>query len=191
MTYNKIWQKHKSYLLNFINSKIDDKHIAEDILQEVSIKLFHNFTQKTVIKNHKAWLFKVTKNTIADYYRKNEKHSALSTIPSETNTNSNTCVCDLTGFVIQTYLPEKYSQALYLSDIEKIQQQEISKILNLSLTATKSRIQRGRVKLKELVNGCVDIYYNNKGQVYDFQLKKDCKLPPELKDEMERLNLIL
>lgn len=190
MTFNEIWNKHKGHLLNFIKTKIDNEHIAEDILQEVSIKLLDNLNRKTEIKNNKTWLFQVTRNTIADFYRKNKKHSELSIDQSEINANSSTCVCDLSGFVIQTYLPEKYSRPLYLSDIERKPQQEIAEMLNLSLTATKSRIQRGRKKLKELVSDCIDISYNNRGQVSDFQLKNNCELPQELKNEMERINLI-
>ncbi|MEO9891070.1 sigma-70 family RNA polymerase sigma factor [Aurantibacter sp.] len=190
MTFNIIWNKHKSYLINFIKTKINNEHIAEDILQEVSIKLVDNLKRKTEIKNYKTWLFQVARNTIADYYRKNNKHSELLINQPENNIESSACVCDLSGFVIQTYLPEKYSTPLYMSDIEQKPQQEIAEILNLSLTATKSRIQRGRKKLKELVSDCIDISYNNRGQVSDFQLKTSCELPQELKTEMERMNLL-
>lgn len=190
MKFNEIWDKHKGHLLNFIKTKIDVEDTAEDILQEVSIKLLDNLTQKTEIKNYKTWLFQVTRNTIADYYRKSKKHSELSIIQAEVNINSSVCVCDLSGFVIQTYLPEKFSQPLYLSDIEQKPQQEIAEMLGLSLAATKSRIQRGRKKLKNLVSECINITYNKKGQISDFQLKKNCELPLELKKEMERINLI-
>lgn len=190
MSFNNIWNNHKGHVLNFIKTKIDNRYIADDILQEVSIKLLNNLNQKIEIKNYKSWLFQVTRNTIADYYRKNKKHSELLINQSEIKANSSTCICDLSGFVIQTYLPEKYSKPLYLSDIEQKPQQEIAEMLNLSLTATKSRIQRGRKKLKELVSECIDISYNNKEQVSDFMLKNNCKLPLELKTEMERINLI-
>jgi RNA polymerase sigma-70 factor (ECF subfamily) len=191
MTYNEIWNKHKDHLHNFIKNKIDIEYIADDILQEVSIKMINNLNRKTEIKNYKNWLFQVTRNTIADYYRKNKKYSELSINQSEINVNPSTCVCDLSGFVIQTYLPKKYSEPLYLSDIEQKAQQEIAEMLKLSVTATKSRIQRGRKKLKELVMECIDISYNNNGQISDFEIKRNCQLPQELKTEMERINLIL
>lgn len=191
MEFNEIWKKHKTHLLNFIKNNVDDVFIAEDILQEVSIKLLDNLNRKTAITNYKTWLFQVTRNTIADFYRKNKKHSELSMYQSENTINSSVCVCDLSGFVIQTYLPKKYSQALYLSDIDQKPQQEIAQILELSLSATKSRIQRGRKKMKELIGECIDISYNEKGQVSDFQLKEDCELPLELKAEMQRINFTL
>ena len=187
--FSEIWNKHKVHLLNFIKTKVSDEHMADDILQEVSIKLHHNLSRKEEIRNYKTWLFQVTRNTIVDYYRKNKKHTEITVNQVEINTSSNACVCDLSAFIIQNYLPKEYSKVLYLSDIEQKPQQEIAKILNLSLPATKSRIQRGRKKLKELITDCVDVSYNDKGEVSDFELKNSCKIPQELKDEMDKINL--
>ncbi|CAM1369176.1 RNA polymerase sigma-70 factor, ECF subfamily [Tenacibaculum sediminilitoris] len=191
MTFTKIWNTHEGHLRNFIKTKIDNETMVDDLLQEVGIKLLDNLKRKTTIHNYKTWLFQVTRNTIADYYRTNKKRFEVSNYQTITKNNSeNSCVCDLSGFIIQTYLPEKYSKPLYLSDVEQIPQQEVANMLNLSLTATKSRIQRGRKKLQETVSNCVNIFYNNKGQIYDFQLKESCELPLELKNEMIRLNLM-
>lgn len=191
MTFNNIWNTHKDHLLNFIKSKLDNEQIAKDLLQDVGIKLFDNLTRKTDIKNHKTWLFQVTRNTIADYYRKNKTHTELPLNEPEIDTNYSPCVCDLSGFIIQNYLPEKYSTPLYLSAIEQKPQQDIAKTLNLSVTATKSRIQRGRKKLNKLISKCVNLSYNAKGEIFDFELKPNCELPPELKIEMKRINLTL
>ena len=56
MTFNEIWNKHKSHLLNFTKTKMDDENIAEDVLQEVSLKLIDNLNRKTEIKNYKTWI---------------------------------------------------------------------------------------------------------------------------------------
>ena len=191
LTFNDIWDDHKSHLLGFINTKIDDENISYDILQEVSIKLFNHVNQKKVISNHKNWLFQVTRNTIADHYRKHQRQTNFSIEEPNYTLESTSCVCDLSGFVIQKYLPEKYGKPLYLSDIEQMPQQEIAETLNLSLTATKSRIQRAREKLKALISDCIDIEFNKKGEISDFHIKNDCVLPQELKNEMDRINLIL
>jgi RNA polymerase sigma-70 factor (ECF subfamily) len=191
MAFNKTWNYHKNHLHNFIKTKVFDDDIVKDILQEVSIKLYDSLQKKTEIENYKNWLFQVARNTIADYYRDLEKHKKLNASEQKINLDSSACVCDLSGFVIQQYLPEKYSKPLYMSDIEKKPQQEIAELLNLSLTATKSRIQRARKQLKELVTNCIDISHNNKGQISDFQLKNNCELPLALKEEMERINLVL
>ena len=192
MKFNEIWSTHKNHLQNFIKTKIDNEDIVNDVLQEVSIKLHDNLARNTEIVNYKNWLFQVARNTISDYYRKNNNLIENAIIDFENDSDSTSaCVCDLSEFVIQTYLPEKYGKPLYLSDIEQIPQQEIAEILNLSLSATKSRILRARKKLKELITGCIDVLYNDSGQIADFQLKNNCELPVELKEEMERINLVL
>ncbi len=191
MSFNNTWNLHKDHLLNFIKTKVDDKSVTEDILQEVSIKLLGSIDRNIEIKNYKNWLFQVTRNTVADYYRKSKEQVELLTEEIESVLEPSSCVCDLSGFVIQNYLPEKYSKPLYLSDIEQIPQQDIANMLQLSLTATKSRIQRGRQKLKELVTDCIDLSYNTKGQIVNFHIKSNCDLPQELKMEMERLNIMV
>ncbi|MFI0429308.1 sigma-70 family RNA polymerase sigma factor [Mariniflexile sp. HMF6888] len=191
LTFDKIWKNHKEHLFNFIKTKIEDQYVADDILQEVGIKLYGSLIKNVKTKDYRAWLFQVTRNTIADYYRGRKVNTPFNANAVVTNDNSGTCICDLLSFVIKKYLPQEYGEPLYLSDIEQVPQQEIARTLNLSLSATKSRIQRGRKKLKELVSTCVDVSYNNKGQISDFQLKKGCELPKELIAEMDRINLFL
>lgn len=191
--YKAIWEENKTHLLNFIKTKVKDFDTAEDILQEVGIKLYKNLTEKPVIKNPKTWLFQVARNTVVDHYRKEKKHlyktdePALIDLASEI---SEPCVCDLSGYVIQEYMSEEYGVPLYLSDIEQIPQNEIAKILNLNLATTKSRIQRARKQLKNLVSEYVDITFNDRGEIVDFQLKANCDLPEGLKNEIARINLI-
>lgn len=192
MDFNVIWNKQKTHLFNYIKGKANSINEAEDILQEVAVK-FHLALRKQAIKNHKLWLFQVARNTIADFYR-NKTQTPIapnSEIPETKDHDSSTaCVCDLAGFVIQHYLPEKYGQPLFMSDIEAIPQKEIAKKLNLSLTATKTRIQRARKQLRERVKNCVDISYGQDGSIGDFNLKNDCQLPQELLQEMDRLKLL-
>lgn len=191
MKFESIWEEHKKQLLNFIKIKISDKDIGEDIVQDVGIKLHTALHKNESINNYKSWLFQVARNTIADYYRKNKISTTIIKDQPEIAETSDACVCDLSGFVIKNYLPQQYREALYLSDIEQKPQKEIAEILDLSITATKSRIQRGRKKLKELVTDCIEISYNNKGQVTGYLLKNDCELPPELITEIENINLVV
>ena len=191
MEFNTIWEEFKNPVENFIKIEINDVGAVDDILQEVSIKLLDNINRKTKINNYQTWIFQVTRNTISDYYRQKKKQSRYLPASTDMTSATNNCVCDLSDFVIKNYLPEKYGTPLYLSDIEKIPQKEISKILNLTLTATKSRIQRGRKKLKELILECVDLSYNSRGQITGYKLKDNCNLPPELVIEIEKLKLML
>lgn len=190
MDFEKNWKNHRQALLNFIKTKVDGA-VAEDILQEIGLKFYQNLEKNKEIRNARTWLFQVARNTIADYYRKSEKKPTQVDHERPNSFQAIPCVCDLSGFVIQNYLPEKYAQPLYWSDIEQQPQKKIAERLNLSLTATKSRIQRARQKLRTLIEGCVEIVYNEKNEVVDYNLKDSCELPPELLEEIKKLNLVL
>ncbi|MCV9389196.1 sigma factor [Reichenbachiella ulvae] len=185
MDTEKLWQQYKNSINQFILSKVNDHEDAADILQEVGLKLA--LARDRTIHNPKAWLYQVTRNTIADYYRKINR--TVETWSS--NSSPSACACDLVGFVIQHYLPDTYAQALYLSDVENIPQQQVADRLQLSLSATKSRIKRARKKLRAMISDCVDINYNSSGQIVEYELKTDCELPVDLQKEMKKLNFSL
>lgn len=54
-------------------------------------------------------------------------------------------------------LPDKYREALMLSDIKGVSQKEIAEQLNISYSGAKSRVQRGREMLKATYEKCCDI----------------------------------
>lgn len=190
MEYDDIWKEHKDSLLAFIKSKVKVGSDADDILQEVAIKLHLAFLENRSIKNPRSWLYQVTRHTIADYYRKQYQEDLLTEyVPLEGQ--ESTCICDLTAFVVKNYLPRKYAEAVYLSDLERRPQKEVASILGISLTAAKSRIQRGRTKFKTLVEECLDLSYSPNGQIIDYQLKRECELPGDLLKEMQRINLTI
>jgi RNA polymerase sigma-70 factor (ECF subfamily) len=89
--------------------------------------------------------------------------------------------------VLLKHLPEEYAKPLYMYDLENIDQKTIAEKLNLTLPNTKSRIQRGRVKLKERFLECCIVAFDTNGEMISFDIKPECTL---LQDEKERLNKI-
>lgn len=70
---------------------------------------------------------------------------------------------------MMTELPEKYRQALLLTDIQGLTQQQLADQLNLSLSGAKSRVQRAREKLKDVLLGCCHLEFDRRGQVMAYQ----------------------
>lgn len=184
---NEIIQEFYDYLKAFVFSRTKDKSVAEDIVQNVMVKLVESYHKDTEITNIKAWLFQVSRNCIADYYKANPvEHS---------NTNESVFLKEetygLPKLVTSDYiipmirlLPKKYAIPLEKSDIDKIPQQTIANALNLSLSATKMRIQRGRVKLREMFVECCNIEYNKEGQLIGCTVKSDCVSLNEIKKDL-------
>ena len=73
-------------------------------------------------------------------------------------------------------LPDKYRQAIQLSEMENRTQREVAELEGISLSGAKSRIQRGRAMLKTMLNECCKLEINHKNQLVSYEKKeKDCK----------------
>lgn len=194
---NEVIQEFYDYLKAYILTKTKDKAIAEDIVQNVMIKLVESHQKDTQITNIKAWLFQVSRHCISDYY-KNLLMSELNSDIDKLNSDISKLNSDMNEFnalpelAISDYivpmirlLPEQFSIALEKSDIDKIPQQDIANQLNLSLSATKMRIQRGRVKLRALFAECCHLEYDKNGQLIGCTIKSDCKPLHEIKKDLD------
>ena len=147
-----IWEEYHDQLLRFILKRVSDKATAEDILQNVFIKILSNINSlkdNTKIKN---WLFQITRNTIIDHFR---ELKALGNIPSDLQEEDDDINKDITeevGTWISPFigrLPKKYQEALILSEINGMSQKDLAAHLGISYAGAKSRVQRGRTILKE------------------------------------------
>ncbi len=71
-------------------------------------------------------------------------------------------------------LPEHYRAALELSELQGLTQQETAGRLGISLSGAKSRVQRARAKLEELVHQCCRIELDHRGSVVDYEPRHRC-----------------
>lgn len=164
------WQNHKIQLKNYIDKKLDDPSVAEDILQEVYIKANDNLQQLKVRGSIKSWLYRITHNIIMDYYRQHKNYDELpDSIVSEERDpieENHRALASCIKPLIQE-LPEKYRIPLELAELEGMSQKDIAIKLGLSLSGAKSRVQRGRKLLREIMLACCD-FEISKGGVTDF-----------------------
>jgi len=180
-TVEQAWLEYQSKLYSFIRSKVDTSDDAEDIVNEVFAKLIKKSGENATPDNIASWLYRVTRNSIVDYYRAKKRFEQLpedlSVDSADTNTIRQLSKCMLP--MIQA-LPKTYQQPLILSEIEGKKNKEVAVELGISLSAVKSRILRGRGKLHKSMVSCCRIYHNKAGNVVDYEQKsagfcKDCE----------------
>lgn len=184
---NDIIQEFYDYLKAYIYSKTKDESASEDIIQNVMVKLVESYHNNTQINNIKAWLFQVSRNSIADYYKKQNLEFPSQFI-KQSHRESLQSFPELftSDYIIPMIrlLPEKYAIPLELSDIEKIPQRDIASKLNLSVSATKMRVQRGRIKLRELFVECCHLEYDKHDNLVGCTIKHDCKSLNKIKKDL-------
>jgi len=168
------WKNLSDKLYKFIHKKIKDKEIAKDILQDVLLKILEKKDTMKNFDNYEGWIFQITRNLLIDYFRKNNRNIDFSLLQNnESNSNSSNIyerfTASLNEFIKD--LPPKYKEPLILSDIQGLNQKIIAEKLNLTLTGTKSRIQRARKLLKDNFWECSSFEFDSYGKVIDFHPK--------------------
>jgi RNA polymerase sigma-70 factor (ECF subfamily) len=181
-----LWFEHKNELRNFILKRVKDTDLTDDILQDVLIKVYHFCMSKSGVSNIRSWLFQIAQNTITDHYRKNAKNSSQDTINEIIEEDENLAFSDAINYIkpMLEFLPKEYSEPLKLADIDGIKQSEIAKKLNLTLTATKSRIQRARKLLKAEFITCCNFETDKFGNIISFEIKDSCLPLQKIKNNL-------
>jgi RNA polymerase sigma-70 factor, ECF subfamily len=183
MTTIDIWTNYRLQLFNFIKRQVQDPHVAKDILQDVFIKAETHKHELKDLKRLGSWMFAITRNAIADHFRKNIRQKRL----TETIDNAeiipdhayNSCVAHCLNQLIDT-LPAPYREALLKAEVEGLQQTALAESLGLSYSGAKSRVQRARRMLKEKLMELYTIETDSYGNVIVCEDKVPCKWAPNI-----------
>lgn len=171
-----IWKAYHDQLLRFILKRVSDKATAEDILQNVFIKILSNIDSLKDSTKMKSWLFQITRNAIIDHYRQSNASGNIPLLFQEENDELNGNVTEEVGKWISPFissLPEKYKEALILSELNGMSQKEMATHLGISYVAARARVQRGRKMLKEKLTQCCIFHTDKYGNIMDYRAKKN------------------
>lgn len=180
MNINIIHNQFHSSLHNYIIARVNDRDDAADILQEVFIKVASKLDSLTDGEKLKGWIFTITRNAIIDYYRKNSKvkkskltEQMVDEIAQEQEFEAGHGLdgC-FKNFISQ--LPAEYREIIIDSEINGIKQKDLAEKYDLAYPSIRSRVQRGRIRLKEMLLDCCRIELDSRGNVMNATPKKAC-----------------
>ncbi len=174
----KTWQAHRDALFRFVLLRVRDETVAEDIVQEVLLKAY---TRQGTLKEPsrlRAWLYQITRNEVIDYYRLQKPSKAVpdELIREDMREEDNRAQRELARCLVPLLdeLPEPYRQALTLADFEGTKQREVASRLGLSLSGAKSRVQRGRRMLRDVLLKCCRVELDRRGRAIDYEVGEGC-----------------
>ena len=176
--FEDVWKDYHRKLTSFVNKRVSDPAIAEDLVQDILIKVNAKIETLESVNKLQGWIYQIARNTIIDYYRSNknlESELIGDLIAPETDQISQArqevSIC-LTSLI--RHLPDKYREAMTLSEIEGISQKEIAARQNISVSGAKSRVQRGRKLLKQMLLDCCVFELDQQQRMIDYHPKGDC-----------------
>lgn len=181
-----IWDEVQSGLRGFIWKRVTDESTVEDLSQEVFIRMQRGLGGLKDQSRLLPWIYRIARHVIIDYYRVHDKQPAwpvglasdlemlhpafLSVRSSE---DSGQLRRELAGCLrpMIERLSEDYRQAITLVDLEGLHQHEAAMRLGLSVSGMKSRVQRGRRQLREMLEACCVIALDRRRGVVDYEVR--------------------
>ena len=183
MEVTTIYKQFHSDLLGYVKSKVRSREDAEDILQNVFIKISSNIDKLTEDVKLKSWIFTITRNAIIDYYRVNATKKKVA-VPEEIDENilesddpDPTKGLDQCMNSMIRLLPEEYRDIIIDSEIKGIKQKDLADKYEMAYPSMRSRVQRGRERLKQLFYNCCHIETDKHGNILAAQGRTDCDGP--------------
>ena len=155
MEIEEVWKEHQDKLSFFIRSRISNRCDADDLLHDLFLKVK---TQSGTLRDRtkaRSWIYQITRNAIVDYYRRHGKTVELPENLAEIKKEKDPW--NLISRCVRPFieeLPVLYREALILSEIDGLDQQQVAKKLGISLASAKARIRRGRQKLRGKFESC-------------------------------------
>ena len=163
--YNQIVFRYKDSLLNFIYRFLNDLDRSEDLVQDTLLKLYTHKDSYKEIAKFSTWLYTIAANLARTELRKIKRRKTFSVTelshddrefiikstdagPGEENFSQN---FEKNVQRALAELPDDFKTIIILRDIQELSYDEISKIVEVPLGTVKSRINRGRVKLQQLL----------------------------------------
>ena len=175
------WAAFEARLQAYIRRRVAPD-AADDLVGDVLLRLVQHREQLAAADSPIAWVMRTASNAVADHYRKRaaeERALAKAAVEPvddedpETSTASDEIALCLVPFI--QGLPEPYREALMLTEIEGLSQKEAAEKLGISISGMKSRVQRGRAKLKDSLDRCCAFELDRRGTLIDYRMRtKGC-----------------
>ncbi len=177
MSMEQVWEAFSGKLKQFIRARVQDDATAEDILQDVFVKIHTHIDTLKDADRLDSWVYQITRNTIHDHYRATRPTAELpETLPAASGGDDDAAARALAPCLkpMVERLPEAYRQALILTEYEGLTQKAMGERLGLSLSGAKSRVQRAREQLKEQLLDCCHFQFDQAGRIIAYQPKCGC-----------------
>lgn len=177
ITTEDTWKTFHQPIEQFIHKYVQDEQAAEDILQDVFLKIHTHIDTLKDEQKLQTWLYQITRHTIYDQYR---RHRDMITLPESFDLPEEPAEDDIEQTLLPCVkamvdsLPAIYREAIILTEYQGMTQKELAEHLGISLSGAKSRVQRAREKLKAMLLECCHFELDRRGKIIDYHPRSAC-----------------
>ncbi|MBW2734638.1 MAG: sigma-70 family RNA polymerase sigma factor [Deltaproteobacteria bacterium] len=175
------WLELASRLQPFIARRIASNADAEDVRQDVLLRMHRALPSLADDDHLTAWMYRIARNAIIDHQRKQRplRSELVGTTEQEATTKEDEekSASELAQYLgsFVALLPSPYREAITLTEIEGRSQKDAAEMLGIPTSTMKSRVQRGRVRLQKMLGQCCEIALDARRKVIGFEPRIGCE----------------
>lgn len=180
--FDEIYTDFRPKILGYM-SRLVGRHDAEDVTQEVFLKVNAALPNFRGESNLSTWIYRIATNAAMDHLRKNRSQSAHAAnaladelLPDDSDTSGREGSFTLDSQLIRKEmnqcirgivdgLPENYRTVLALSESEGLLNAEIAQVLGISVDTVKIRLHRARARLKKDLEANCNFYRDERNEL--------------------------
>ena len=183
------WDELATRLRPFIRRRVASEPDADDVLQDVLLRMHRGLPGLRDEDRVAPWMYRIARTTIVDHVRGRRHHpvatgsdtamvveDTLEPLAEDDRAVTREVAQYVAAFV--AHLPSPYREAITLTELEGRTQREAAQMLGISLSGMKSRVQRGRAKLRAMLEECCEIAVDARGKVVACEPRTAGERPP-------------
>jgi RNA polymerase sigma-70 factor, ECF subfamily len=174
-----MWAEFAGPLRAFLARRVPPGVDADDVLQEVFVRVLRHLPTLRAADRLDAWLFQIARNALMDSLRVRQRRDARTDSldvdvaaepPAE---DVRAAEAELTPCLVPMVarLEEPYRTAITLTALDGLTQTAAARRMGISVSGMKSRVQRAREQLKRMLLRCCEVDVDTRGGVTDYHVR--------------------
>ena len=179
----RMWAEFAAPLRAFVARRVPAGIEPDDVVQEVFLRVVRHLPSLRDADRIEAWLFQIARNTLRDAMRARQRRDnrtdtldgdvpAAADVEDVRAAEAELAPC-LTAMIAR--LAEPYRTAIELTSQQGLTQIEAARRVGVSISGMKSRVQRAREQLKQMLVRCCEVNVDARSGVSDYQVRDSAK----------------
>lgn len=179
------WKELERHLRPYLARRVASEADIDDLLQDIFVRLHQGVGALRDEERFGGWVYRVAHSAVVDRARQQArvlnvvagKDVELSGVDESDDTLHSELGECVALFVSR--LPSPYREAVTLTELEGLTQREAAEMLGVSLSGLKSRVQRGRDKIRHMFEECCQISVDCRGRVIECEPRNVNEVPED------------
>ena len=184
------WNEIEVRLRPYVARRVASAADVDDIVQEIFVRMQRGVAGLRDGERFGGWLYRIAEHVIVDAARARARQpSPRAELPEPAPVDHSDGAAgdlqDSLGECVALFvarLSSPYREAVTLTDLEGLTQKDAAEMLGVSLSGMKSRVQRGREKIRDMFDECCKISVDCRGRVVECEPREMTEIPEDCRD---------